>query len=269
LSIEVMTWAWKHSRASGTDLLVLLALADWSNDGGFSWPSITVLAKKTRVSERTVQRSITALEGLLELKVFDSTGGRNTNEYQILQGCQSVTPGVTPVAARGDTHDTPGVTPVSPNTSIDTSIDTSESPLPPTEDQIDLNLNPIPFLEQTCRRHGIKHVKLDKFGKDLLNEADRSGPMRVVFRAGLLGILEEHHGELWEVVWPEVKAMASGARNFRSTATARGSPAVAGRRLERRFEQAVSRYPERPRRKSQDELTKELIDADDDPVWDG
>jgi hypothetical protein len=51
---------------SGLDLpdsqmLIMLALADWANDDGVAWPSIAKLAAKTRKSERTVQNAIKAM----------------------------------------------------------------------------------------------------------------------------------------------------------------------------------------------------------------
>lgn len=44
-----------------SEKLVLLALADWSNDEGLCWPSIATLAKKCSKSERTLQRAIAVL----------------------------------------------------------------------------------------------------------------------------------------------------------------------------------------------------------------
>lgn len=41
-----------------TDKLVMLALADCANDGGDCWPSIATVARKSGVSERSVQRAI-------------------------------------------------------------------------------------------------------------------------------------------------------------------------------------------------------------------
>lgn len=45
-----------------TDKLVFLALADCANDEGLAWPSIATIARKSGVSERTVQRSIRLAE---------------------------------------------------------------------------------------------------------------------------------------------------------------------------------------------------------------
>lgn len=56
-----MTLAWEIE-LSAFEKIVLLALADCANDEGKCWPSIATLCRKTNASERTVQRSITALE---------------------------------------------------------------------------------------------------------------------------------------------------------------------------------------------------------------
>lgn len=79
-----MTWVWDHSRATGSDRLVLLAIADCANDvGNEAWPSLKSIASKARVSEATVKRSIVALSDLGEL-IVDSGGGRATNRYRVV-----------------------------------------------------------------------------------------------------------------------------------------------------------------------------------------
>lgn len=70
MSVYVSTWCWQHSKASGVDLLTLLAIADQASDEGTdAWPCYTTLAKRIRKSEKTVQRSIQRLVDLGELAV--------------------------------------------------------------------------------------------------------------------------------------------------------------------------------------------------------
>lgn len=132
-----MTWVWEHSRAAGTDLLVLLAIADHAaDDGGNAYPSVSTLARKTRVSERTVQRSIRTLVELGELAV-DNQGApirrsdRRSNLYIVLM--DNGVSACHPVGERGDSGDAYGVTsvqgfradgvsPVSPKPSFDPSV---------------------------------------------------------------------------------------------------------------------------------------------------
>lgn len=62
MSIALMTAAWEAD-VSSTDVLVLLALADWANetDGGRCWPSIKKLCERSKLCERAVQSSIKRL----------------------------------------------------------------------------------------------------------------------------------------------------------------------------------------------------------------
>lgn len=82
MSIEVMSWVWKKSKATGTAKFVLLAIADnaW-DDGTNAWPSITTISRKTGLSERTVQRCIQNLFDIDELRIFDRPG--HSNLYQV------------------------------------------------------------------------------------------------------------------------------------------------------------------------------------------
>lgn len=153
MSIRAVAWALDHSPATATDLLVLIAVADFTDDTGLAWPSIRTLAHRARVSERTVQRCIRNLEAMGQLTV-DTGGqaGRNSSRYRLTFADQlplSI-PG-DPASSRpaegdnltprqsdtGDTYDTPGVTPVSPEPPIE--------PIPP--------LPPAGGGRRACRRH--------------------------------------------------------------------------------------------------------------------
>lgn len=86
MSVHISSWAWKHSRAAGATLLVLLALADISDDDGHSYPGIPHLARKTRLSTRTVRRQLSSLEELGELRVDRNIGRPNVYEVITDQG---------------------------------------------------------------------------------------------------------------------------------------------------------------------------------------
>lgn len=130
-----MSWVWDHSKAGGTDRLVLLAIADSADhDGTNAWPSVATIARKCSVSERTVQRAIRSLEALGEIRVEAQAGGtptmtadRRPNLYRVVMasGVSDRHPeeasGVTPSAERGDQMTPRGVTPLSPNPSDDPS----------------------------------------------------------------------------------------------------------------------------------------------------
>jgi len=123
MSVRVMSWVWADSKADGADLLVLLAIADQSHDDGAgAWPSVSTLAARARVSERTVQRSLRHLVEIHELEITPNAGRHGVNIYRVLMGqpptqshpdtesprqadTPTLTPeGVTPVTPRGDTH---------------------------------------------------------------------------------------------------------------------------------------------------------------------
>lgn len=58
MSIKVMSTVWEKSQHSGSELLCLLALADWSDDDGFCFPAVSSIAKKIRLKERQAQRVV-------------------------------------------------------------------------------------------------------------------------------------------------------------------------------------------------------------------
>jgi len=83
MSIKCMNAVWSKSSASGTDLLLLLALADHASDDGVCWPATETLAQKTRTSKRQVQRLLQRLEESGELIVARMAGRGNTNMYYL------------------------------------------------------------------------------------------------------------------------------------------------------------------------------------------
>lgn len=85
MSIEVMSWVWKKSQATGTDKFVLLAIADnaW-DDGSNAWPSVATISRKTGLSTRTVQRCIQNLHDIGELQTIDRPG--HSNLYRVVMG---------------------------------------------------------------------------------------------------------------------------------------------------------------------------------------
>lgn len=61
MSVRVLSKVWDGYPGGGTELLALLALADWSDDEGRCFPSIKSIAKKVRLKERQVQRTVNKL----------------------------------------------------------------------------------------------------------------------------------------------------------------------------------------------------------------
>ena len=58
MSIRLMAAVWHGAPYKETNLLVLLALADYANDDGYCWPTTRQIAEKARLDPRNVQRHI-------------------------------------------------------------------------------------------------------------------------------------------------------------------------------------------------------------------
>lgn len=78
-----MTLVWDKSNHKGSELLLMLAIADNANDQGLAYPSMKTLARKTRLDRRHVKRLVRVVEKSGELKVSIGTGPRGCNEYII------------------------------------------------------------------------------------------------------------------------------------------------------------------------------------------
>lgn len=117
MSIELMNHVWKHADVTGSELLVLLALADYSNEQGICWPSLNTIGQKARISRRQVIRILQKLGemGLVEvLEPGGVIGGQNrANLYKIHSDKMTLrsdvmTPASDTVTLRSVTHDTRG-----------------------------------------------------------------------------------------------------------------------------------------------------------------
>lgn len=110
-----MSSIWEHFPKGGSDLLVMLALADWGDDsGGRIYPSMSAIAKKIRCDRRHAQRIVHKLidTGYLFSEGNDKGGNPgDTRHYRInlerLTGDIQTTGGAD---VTGDTQTTPGVT---------------------------------------------------------------------------------------------------------------------------------------------------------------
>jgi hypothetical protein len=89
MSIKVMNLVWANANVSGSELLILLAMADFSNDeGGDIFPSMQTLARKARLSEPQARRVVQNLAKQGYIEVIEKggwDGKRNrSNSYRIL-----------------------------------------------------------------------------------------------------------------------------------------------------------------------------------------
>src|SRR6266542_3144969 len=84
MSAKTLADAWRHSRARGADLLLLLALADAADDDGLSFPDVDDLAHKARLG---IEESPSTLERLTKrgiLKKIENVGAHGNAHYQIV-----------------------------------------------------------------------------------------------------------------------------------------------------------------------------------------
>lgn len=87
MSNYYLTAVWKCQRLKGSQLLVMLSLADQANDEGECWPSVRSLSQRCRCDAQTINRAISALKagGYLDVEArFDPANGRQkSNVYQL------------------------------------------------------------------------------------------------------------------------------------------------------------------------------------------
>jgi uncharacterized phage protein (TIGR02220 family) len=118
MAISVMTTVWEASKLGGTELLLLLGIADFANHDGVAYPSVGTLAKKIRMSERNTHYLLKKLEESGELEVKRNAGPRGCNLFRVktLQGAEIA--GVQPIAGRGATGSAKGEQPTAPEPSL-------------------------------------------------------------------------------------------------------------------------------------------------------
>ena len=125
MSIKLMSAVWQHAPVKGGQLLVLLALADHADDNGLCWPGVPSLAKKSRLTERQVQRILRKLEKQALVITEGESGPFGCNTYLVVSDRGDKMPPVTLVSLGGDAGVAGGVTPMSPKPSLESSIESS------------------------------------------------------------------------------------------------------------------------------------------------
>lgn len=104
MSIKTMSAVWEHYPGGGSELLALLALADWSDDDGRCFPSVASIARKTRLSKSQAQRVVHGLidSGVVQVEGNETGGAPGaTRRYRILVDRLTGSAGAT-----GSAHDT-------------------------------------------------------------------------------------------------------------------------------------------------------------------
>ena len=74
MSVRCITQVLDGSRHAGTDLLMLIVLADFADDEGNSYPAVATLARKCRMSSRNANYILRDLQESGELRVLKNEG---------------------------------------------------------------------------------------------------------------------------------------------------------------------------------------------------
>lgn len=118
MAISVMTDVWEKSRARGTELLLLLAIADFANQDGVAYPSVPTLAKKIRMSERNTHYLLKKLATAGELEIMRNAGPRGCNLFRVQTLQYANFAGVQSVVGRGANGSTKVVQSIAPEPSL-------------------------------------------------------------------------------------------------------------------------------------------------------
>jgi len=124
MSNAIITRAYGSTVDNPVKISVLVALADQANDDGICWPSVGSICRRTRLGERTVQRTLRDLVADRQISVTGAVGGgahHQTPTYVVhprmpqtgatqtpVDGCHSGT-GATQTPVDGCHTDTPRV----------------------------------------------------------------------------------------------------------------------------------------------------------------
>lgn len=84
MSVRCISKVLEDSVHAGSELLMMVVLADYSDDEGNSYPAVTSLARKCRMSSRNANYILKALQASGELRVLQNEGPKGTNRYRII-----------------------------------------------------------------------------------------------------------------------------------------------------------------------------------------
>jgi hypothetical protein len=175
---------WYDPELKATKMVIMLALADHSNSDGISYPGVTSLAKKARISERQLQKILRQLEASGDLRVEYNEGKKTssgtTNCYYLVKyrvklglerGVTHDTPSkkqgvnsTTPLKSQGVSPTTPqGVSPTTPKPSLQPSVTDQPSEkkesTPNTEPTTSILVTSNPFSVWEKGENGLKPIK--------------------------------------------------------------------------------------------------------------
>lgn len=84
MSVRCISQVLEKSVHAGTNLLMMIVLADYSDDDGNSYPSVASLARKCRMQPRNAIYILKSLQDSGELRVLKNEGPKGCNRYRIM-----------------------------------------------------------------------------------------------------------------------------------------------------------------------------------------
>lgn len=93
MSVEWLTWALKQKVGDARAKFVLVVLANYADENGYSWPSQQQIVKSTDQSERTVRDALKRLEENGFVQREDrrrKNGSRLSTGYQLVMGLPAI-----------------------------------------------------------------------------------------------------------------------------------------------------------------------------------
>lgn len=87
MSIQAIAYVLEHSRSEHSARLVLLSIANHTNDEGVAYASVATYARETRLGERTVQTALRDLESQAEIERAGEHPQLRTFIYRMLFPC--------------------------------------------------------------------------------------------------------------------------------------------------------------------------------------
>lgn len=200
MAVRVLSLVWDGFPGGGSELLAMLALADWSDDNGRCYPSIAAISRKVRLSKSQTQRVVHGLidDGYLKVTA-NALGGSptQTRNYRIifdrLTGSAHATGSVD---ATGRTHAAEGSHPCGGRGSAHATQTVSE---PSTTVRVDAQA-----LSSSTRKVKSKELTLSQFLEDCKAKNEKAIPETdpVIAYAEKVGI----NDEMLAVAWSEFKA---------------------------------------------------------------
>lgn len=159
MSVFAMAAVWRESKHAGTDLLMLLAIADYADDQGRAYPSVSTLAKKCRMQDRNAKYLLARLRDSGELRAEINAGPHGSNAYRIvlpsLQGVQNLAPPpVQSAAPRGAKPCTQPVQSAAPKPSLNQTPNTRTAK--PRAEKLEMTVDQLVadgLTEQTAREY--------------------------------------------------------------------------------------------------------------------